>query len=187
MIRRRRQQGATLLVALIILMLLALLGIGAYQTSTTDLKASGNMQARTEALNAAQEAIESVISTSQFVSTPANAVATPCGAPNTLCTDYNGDGAAEYTTRLTPNPSCVATKVLKNADLDFGANADLGCVVGQAQTFGVAGTASGESLCASTVWQITAEASSVSSGAKSTVTQGIGIRVGVDDMVNSCL
>lgn len=188
MTARKSQQGATLVIALIILVLLALLGTSAYQTSTTDLKASGNMQARTEALNAAQEAIETVISSSQFVSDPANAVATPCGAANTLCSDYNGDGVAEYTTRLTPAPACVAVKVIKVAELDLASSDDLGCVVGQSQLFGVAGAGGGgDSLCANSTWQVTAEASSASSGAKVTVSQGIGIRVGVDDMAASCL
>jgi Tfp pilus assembly protein PilX len=185
---RSRQQGMTLLVALVILALLALLGISAWQTSTTDLRASGNMQARTEALNAAQEAIETVISSSQFVSTPANAVDTPCGDANTFCSDYDADGVPEYTTRLTPAPACVAVKVLKMSELDLTSAADVGCVVGQSQQFGVAGASgTGDSLCANTVWQITAEATSASSGAKVTVTQGVGIRVGIDDMAASCL
>lgn len=188
MISRSRQQGVTLVVALVILVLLALLGIGAYQTSTTDLKASGNQQARTEALNAAQEAIETTISTSQFVSTPANAIATPCGDPNTLCADYNGDGVAEYVTRLAPAPACVAVKVIKTVELDLTSASDLGCVVGQSQQFGVAGAGGGgDSLCANTLWQLTAEASAPASGAKVSVTQGVGIRVGVDDMAGSCL
>jgi hypothetical protein len=64
---------------------------------------------------------------------------------------------------------------------------DLGCMTAQSQQFGVAGAVTGDSLCANTVWQITAEASSVTSGAKVTVTQGVGIRVGVDEMAASCL
>ena len=52
---------------------------------------------------------------------------------------------------------------------------------------GVAGASSSDSLCSNTLWQITAESSSASSGAKMTVTQGVGIRVSVDDMASSCL
>ena len=187
MISRNRQQGATLLIALVILVLLGLLGLGAYRTSSTDLNASGNMQARTEALNAAQETIETVISTAQFVSDPANAVPAPCGAANTFCSDYDADGVAEYTTRLTPAPACVSVKVLKNTELDLTSASDIGCMTAQSQQFGVAGAVTGDSLCANTVWQVTAEASSASSGAKVTVTQGVGIRVGVDEMTASCL
>ena len=185
---RAHQQGATLIVALVILVLLALLGLGAFQTSVTDLKVSGNVQARNEALNAAQETIETVISTRQFVSEPSNALPTPCGEANTLCSDLDGDGTPEYRTRLNPMPSCVTMKVIKVVELNMAAAEDLGCAVGQSQQFGVAGvdTTAGDSLCASTVWQVTAEASSETSGAKVTVSQGVGLRVSTDEMSGAC-
>jgi type II secretory pathway pseudopilin PulG len=186
---RSSQRGATLVVALVILVLLALLGLGAYQTSVTDQKASGNMQARTEALNAAQETIETVISSRQFVVDPSNAIATPCEGPNTWCSDLNGDGVPEYKTKLLPAPACVTTKVLKVAELDLNSSEDLSCAVGQSQQFGVAGadTAAGDSLCANTMWEVTAETTAVTGGAKVTVSQGIGLRVGTDEMSGACL
>lgn len=186
---RARQQGATLIVALIILAILALLGMGAYQMSLTDLKTSGNMQVRNEALNAAQEAIETTISTRQFVADPANALQTPCGAANSVCTDLDGDGVPEYRTRLNPTPSCVTMKIIKVAELNLAASEDLGCAVGQSQRFGIAGldAAAGDSLCASTVWQVTAEAISETSGAKVTVSQGVGLRMGTDEVSAACI
>ena len=188
MTSRKRQEGATLIVALIMLVLLALFGLSGYHTALTDMKTSGNMQARTEALNAAQEAIETVISTPQFVANPANALQTPCGAPNTYCTDYNGDGVPEYTVRLAPAPTCVTMKMIKVVELNLENPEDLGCAVGQSQHFGVAGAGgAGDSLCANSVWQVTAEATSSVSNAKVTASQGVGIRVGVDDMTSACL
>ena len=185
-----RQSGATLIVALILLVLVGLLGLGAFQTSLTDQKTSGNVQARNEALNAAQEAIEMTISTRQFATDPANALTAPCaGEANTFCTDYDGDGTPEYRTRLTPEPACVTMKVIKVADLDLSSSEDLGCAVGQAQQFGVAGSSAsaGDSLCASTVWQVTAESTAVASNAKVTVSQGVGMRIGTDEMSGACL
>ena len=186
---RSNQRGATLVVALILLLLLALLGLGAFQTSVTDMKASGNMQARTEALNAAQETIETVISSRQFVVEPNNAITKPCEGPNTYCSDLNGDGTPEYKTQLAPAPTCKTMKMLKVVELDLGSNDDLGCAVGQSQQFGVAGAdvAAGDSLCASSVWEVTAETAAVNGGAKVTVSQGIGIRVGADEMTGTCL
>jgi Tfp pilus assembly protein PilX len=185
----RLQRGATLIVALIVLLLLALLGLGAFHTSITDLKTSGNMQARNEALNAAQETIETAISTRQFVSDPANALTTPCGVANTFCTDLDGDGIAEYRTRLNPMPSCVTMKVIKVVDLNVAVSEDLSCAVGQSQQFGIVGldVSAGDSLCASTVWQVTAEASSATSDAKVTATQGVGLRLGTDDVAGACI
>ena len=184
----RRQRGMTLVIALIMLVLLALFGLSGYHTSVTDLKTSGNMQARTEALNAAQEAIETTISTPRFITDPANSLATPCGSANTFCTDYNADGVAEYTVRLEPAPTCVSKKVIKVLELNLDNAEDLGCSVGQSQQFGVAGAGNaGDSLCANSTWQVTAEASSSVSNAKVTVSQGVGVRVGVDDVSASCL
>ena len=184
----KRQSGATLVVALIMLLLLALFGLSGYHTSLTDMRSSGNMQARTEALNAAQEAIETAISTPQFVSDPANALQTPCGAPNTFCSDYNGDGVPEYTARLVPAPTCVTKKMIKVMELNLSNTEDLGCAVGQAQQFGIAGAGGGgDSLCANTVWNVTAEASSAVTSAKVTVSQGVSTRIGIDDMAAACL
>lgn len=187
---RRSQRGATLVVALIMLVLLALLGMGAYRTSLTDQMASGNVQARNEALNAAQEAIEVAISSRQFVQDPANALTAPCGGePNTYCTDLDRDGTPEYRTRLVPAPACTSMRVIQVVELDPGVAEDLSCVVGQAQNFGVSGAAAaaGDSICANTLWQITAEATAVSGGAKVTVSQGMGLRIATDEMAGACL
>lgn len=184
---RSRQRGATLIVALILLTLLTLFAISALNTGTTNLKIVGNMQSRTEAMYAAQEAIETVVSTPLFISSPANAVLSPCGAANTLCTDINGDGTNDYTTRLFPQPACVYKRVIAISELNLATSDDVGCTSGQAQTFGVMGANTGDSLCASTVWEITAETTSALSGAQVTVTQGIGVRISTDNMSTSCL
>lgn len=182
----RSQRGATLLVALIMLVLLTLFAISAFNTGTTNLKVVGNMQARSEALNVAQHAVETVVSTPLFIASPANAVANPCGAPNTLCTDIAGIGATEYTTRLVPQPSCVTVRPIKNEELNLANSEDLGCAAGQLQQFGVAGAVSGNSLCANTVWEITAETTGAATGAKVKVTQGVGVKVSLDD-TSTCL
>jgi hypothetical protein len=171
------------------LTLLALFAFTAHRTSLIDLKTAGNSQARMEALNAAQEAIEITISTPQFVTSPADAISTPCGEPNTLCTDFNNDGVAEYRARLEPEPSCIAMKVIQSVELDLTNSEDLGCAVGQGQQFGIAGadTAASESLCANTTWNLTAKAIASTGGATVTVSQGVGIRVGTADMASACL
>ena len=104
----RSQRGATLFIALVMLVMLTMFAVSSLNSSTTNLKVVGNMQSRGEALNAAQETIETVISTPQFISNPANAVLNPCGTANRLCTDLTGDGTPEYTTQLVPMPTCVS-------------------------------------------------------------------------------
>jgi len=179
----RAQGGATLVIALIMLVVITLLAVSALSTTNMNLKVVGNMQSRGEALHAAQQAIETVISTPQFIANPANAVLNPCGAANTLCTDLNGDGTPEYITRLIPAPSCVSVKAIKISELNLSSAEDLGCSAVQAQQFGVA---SGDSLCANTTWEITAETSSTFSRTKVTVTQGVAVRVSAVDAEALC-
>jgi Tfp pilus assembly protein PilX len=191
--RIRSQRGATLVIALIMLVLLTLFALSALNTGTTNLKVVGNMQARTEALDAAQQTIENVISTPLFTSSPGNAILNPSGAANTLCTDAAGNWVADcttaaYKTLLNPQPACVTVRAIKSTELVLTNPADLACAGGQAQQFGVAGAVTGDSLCANSVWEITAETTVVATGVNAaTVTQGIGIRISTDDMATSCL
>jgi hypothetical protein len=179
----RGQDGATLIIALIMLAVISLLAASSLSTTGMNLKVVGNMQSRGEALHAAQQAIESVISTPRFIADPADAVADPCGAANTLCTDLDGDGAPEYVTRLDPAPACIALRVVRASELDLSSAEDLSCAPGQARRPGVA---TGDSLCAETVWDITAEARATFSRTKVTVTQGVAVRVRVADAQALC-
>ena len=193
----RRQRGATLVIALIMLILLTLFAVSALNTSTTNLKVVGNMQAQTEAFNAAQAAIESVISTPLFTTSPANAVTAVCAgggfSANQMCTDYAGNwttnyNAAAYIVRLTPQPACVTVRAIKLTELIFAfGSPDNECALGQAQQFGVVGAVTGDSLCANSVWEITAETVAAVSGAKAAAVQGIGIRISTDAMATSCI
>lgn len=183
----RSQQGATLFIALVMLVMLTMFAVSSLNSSTSNLKVVGNMQTRGEALNAAQETIETVISTPQFITNSANAVLNPCGAANTLCTDLTGDGVPEYTTQLMPAPSCVAVTGIKLSDLVLTNIEDLGCAAGQSQQFGVTGAVTGDSLCANTLWDVTAQTTGTANSARVTVTQGVGVRISADESATSCL
>lgn len=186
------QRGATLFVTLIMLVVISLFLVSAMNTANTNLRVVGNMQARSEAISVAQEALETVLSTPTFISSPTNAVASPCGSANTLCKDINLDdttstGSALYTTVLDPVPSCVTVKPIKNSELNLAISEDLGCAAGQAQQFGVSGAVTGDSLCSSTVWEVTAKTTDVSTGATVTISQGVGVRISADDAGAACL
>lgn len=191
------QRGATLVIALIMLVLLTLFALSALNTSTTNLKMVGNMQAQTEALNAAQQGIDTVISRTDFVTTPAAAVVNPCGAANQLCMDKDGNPTtnlanAYYTTKIsgapfdTAKPACIQVRPIKTTELVYTITEDQPCFVGAKQQFGTAGATSGDSLCAASVYQITAETTGAN-GATASITQGVGIRISVDAMETSCL
>lgn len=190
-----RQQGATLIVTLVMLIMLTLFAISAMNTSTTNLQVVGNMQVRHEGLRATQEAIEATLSTTQFLVTPLNAVANPCGVQNTLCTDLNGDGVPDLTTRLTPAPACKQARTIKVSELQVSSpnSEDVGCLQAQQQgTFAVAGAqTSGDSLCGQTVWEITAQtlnsgAGTATSDVNVSATQGVGVRMKALDVASNC-
>jgi hypothetical protein len=184
----RRERGATLVIALIMLVLLTLFAVSGLNTGTTNLKIVGNMQSRGEAMNTAQEAIETAISTPQFIATPENAVLNPCGTANMLCADLNADGVVDYVTRLNPAPACVTTQPIKMSEIKPDDPEDKDCMTEQSSSgFGIAGVNTGSSLCAHSVWEITAETTSAQSGARAAVTQGVGVRISTDKMATSCL
>ncbi len=185
-LRQQTQRGATLIITLVMLVVLTLFAITSLNTANSNLKVVGNMQARTEAANIAQEAIETVISSTLFTTNPANAVLAPCGSANTLCTDINSDGVTDYTTVLNPAPRCITVTPILNSALVLTNADDLGCSSGQVQAFGVSGAVSGESLCSNAVWEITAVTTGASSGATATVIQGVGTRISADAAGSSC-
>ena len=67
---KNRQTGATLITALIMLIVLTLLVVSGIRSSSTNLRIAGNMQMQEEAIAAAQQAIENVISTTDFNAAP---------------------------------------------------------------------------------------------------------------------
>ena len=171
--RPQRQSGMTLLIAMIILVMITLLAVSAYRVSNTNLKVVGSMQGRQEGVSAAQAVIEQVLSSVQFTRAPAGVAAQHWGI------DINGDTKEDFDVKLSPQPRCVrVAPVVLGAKI---AAADLPCV-GSA----VLGKAHLSAYCSDTIWEITAATQDKLTGANTTVRQGVGVRVAVDDAASSC-
>jgi Tfp pilus assembly protein PilX len=99
------QSGAALVVGLIMLGLITMVITTAFNMSTTNLRAVGNMQSRDESLAAANAAIERVIA-SDFQ----NGIAAP--APQEIDINYNG--STDFTATFAI-PSCLSA-VADNTD-----------------------------------------------------------------------
>jgi Tfp pilus assembly protein PilX len=156
-----RQRGSTLLISLIMLVLLTLIAISAMNASTSSIQVVGNSQFRAEANAAAQQAIESVISNSDFQTV----------APAAQNIDINGDGNNDYTVTFSPAPSCVSYVPVAATD----ANVPKIC-------FGSIGD-----ICFWTVWDITAQVTDINgSGAATTVHQGIRTIAGLNAALAQC-
>ena len=170
-----RQQGAALIVSLIMLILISLLAVASFRLGKSDLQIVGNMQQRKQALSAAQQTIEQVISSTQFTATPTNAVFNPCITQNTACVDVNGDGAPDVNVGIVV--LCNAIQPILNAALNFSNPNDAGCLIGSGQDTGVTGAANGNSMCSSSVWDVQATAVDQVTSAQYVVDQGVAVRV----------
>lgn len=167
---RRRQRGATLLIAMIFLVLMMLAVASAIKVTNVNTKVVGNMQIEKESEAAAQQAIETVIST-DFTLLPAQ---------QTIPVDINNSGQTNEYQVDVPAPVCVSVKPIKQSELDPAKAADQGCnVSGAAQNTGLVGqSGNGNSLCSNSNWEIsaTAKAPGVAT-TNTTTTLGVARRV----------
>lgn len=169
MIFSRKQKGSTLLVALIMLMLLTLIAISAMNSTTSSIQVVGNAQFREEAGAAAQQGIESIISSNFTISPAASTV------PVTF-------GVATYTAAV-ETPTCISSIGLTNSALDPTNANDAPCLSsGSATNTGLI-SASGVSLgtaqswCYDQKWDIRATVADTNTGANTAVHQGVSMRV----------
>jgi Tfp pilus assembly protein PilX len=182
-----RQRGFTLIVALVMLLLVTMLAMTSFNLGKTNMQVVSNMQHRNEAIAAADQTLEEVISSTQFFTTPTDALPSPCnGTANTRCVDSNGDGKPDVTVTITPAPKCVKAQAIKNTALDMSKAEDVGCALGAGQSFGVAGSVTGDSLCEDSVWEVNAVAADAVTEAQVQLTRGIAVRVAKDDVATSC-
>jgi Tfp pilus assembly protein PilX len=184
-----QQRGITLVVGLIMLVLLTLMAIAAFHMGSAQQTIVSNAQHRNEATDAAQQAIETVVNSSNFMVNPSAAIPTSnCsgGGSNTLCTDVNGDGIADIKVTLSPQPTCISGAPINASTLDFSKAEDLGCSSGIQQSFGVQGATSADSLCAQSNWEVTAVANDTATKTNVTVVQGVSARIATTDLTNNC-
>jgi Tfp pilus assembly protein PilX len=109
----RKQRGATLLVGLVMLVVLTLLVVSAIRVSSTNLKVVGNMQVKSEAVAAAQQAIEGILSDVTNFYTP---------TARTTTVDINNDGIADYTVTLSA-PACLKLVAVDGYSVEFAESA----------------------------------------------------------------
>lgn len=90
------QQGATLIVGLIMLAIITVMVATAFSFGSTNLKSVSNMQFRSEALAAANKALEQVIS-SPFTSAP---------QASQILVDIDNDNTNDYVVNIA-QPTCI--------------------------------------------------------------------------------
>lgn len=187
------QRGATLVIALIMLTLLTLLAIATLRVGRGSLQVAGNAQARAVAQDAAQQIVNQIISNKTFAEAPNNVLdnsncpASYNAPPNSRCVDVHGDGKTVVLVALSPAPRCVQMRPIPSSELDLTRAEDLGCTQGlNNQASGIVGGGAFNSLCANTLWELSAQASDPVTGAQASVVQGVSLRVSTDAASTSC-
>lgn len=190
----RTQQGATLLVALIFLLIFAVMAASALSGSMTSARSIGNSQWRNEAVNAANDAIDRLLSSVEFAERATIVTSRINAAP--LETDVNGDGNPDVRVTFPPvtiagattqGPSCLRARPVPETSLDPKNPQDTVCFGGSdpnATGVGMADAAGGGSsasvppgTCSNTEWTITVRAEDEVTNTRVDVTQGVGVRV----------
>lgn len=148
LISARSQRGATLIIGLIMIVLITLIVVNAFSLSSTNLKAVGNMQVRNEAIAAANQAIEQVLS-SPFTNAP---------AAQSLNVDINKDGTNDYVVAIAL-PTCRRAVIAASAD---PSDVELGPSLSSGSTW-------------NTEWDIDSTVIDATSGASVRVRQGVRV------------
>jgi hypothetical protein len=147
------QRGATLAVGLIMLVLITVLVTSAFNLSTTNLAAVGNMQFRDEAIAGANKAIEQVLS-SPFTDSPAG---------QAINVDIDNDDTPDYEVVFSA-PTCVS-------DSEIVVNGAALSSLSLGSSFAVAG-----STFYDTIWDLSASVTDASrSGASVQIHQGVRV------------
>lgn len=178
MMRKHGQRGATLLVALVMLVVLTLLVVSAIRASSANLRIAGNMQMQTEASVAAQQAIESVLSTN-FTDAAYLAKNFPAGAASSVAVDINNDGTFDYTAAIS-QPSCTGSIPVLNSDPVIPAECVSSSTASNTGIMSASGAAvaTAQSWCNAQQWDVGTRATSLSgSGASSNLHQGVYLYV----------
>ncbi len=155
----RDQRGATLIIGLILLVLIGLIVVNAFTLSSSNLKSVGNMQVREEAVAAANQAVEQVISSDFTASLVAQ----------TVTVDINKDDSVDYTVAVA-TPTCVrATRSAFSPPSDV----ELGPGMSGGSTW-------------NTDWDISATVNDASTGAGVRVRQGVRVLLSQSQRAAAC-
>lgn len=188
-LRNTRQNGAVLFVGLIMLILITLIAVSAIRLAKTNMLIAGNEQFQMEAEDAANYHLDQALNTDKFTTTNLKA------EPNTLPA-FDGSSASssqEYNVTI-PTPTCKRYRYLKKSELVGAGNsvpleniACFGSAGGSGITIVVdAASLNDNSLCATSLWEMTADVEVPSTGTKAQVAQGVEMRIDYAEAKSAC-
>lgn len=184
-----RQRGAVLFVGLIMLILITLLAVSAIRLANTNLLVAGNEQFQKEAEDAANYHLDLALNSANFIDSN---VATTADLP-AFAGAANTGTSTSYNVTVAP-PICKRYRYIKKGELvnpvDNSVPVDnLPCFGGSSATgiTIVSATAlNDDSLCATSLWEMTANTELPGTGAKAQVVQGIEMRIDYAKAKDAC-
>lgn len=195
---RAPQRGAVLFVGLIMLILITLLAVSAIRLANTNLLVVGNEQFQKEAEDAANYHLDVALNSNEFT---ARNVSRDVQLPAF-------DGAAvtpETSYRVTvPPPTCKRYRYIKQGELiakrtviidgeekeeQYVPPDNVACFGGKPTDILIIDPTtniSGNSLCATSLWEMTANVDLPGTGAKAQVIQGVEMRIDYAEAKDAC-
>jgi hypothetical protein len=183
-----RERGSTLIISLVFLLVFLVMALSIFRGALTSSQAIGNMQWRNEAISAANETIDLLLSNAN-VATQTPTVVAQVNANGGIPYDINGDNAADVIVRFptiagVTGPQCLRVRPIPATELSPSRAEDAGCFTSSTaggiavEGGGGATPASGpSSLCANSEWSMTVRATDASTSTSVDVTQGFAVRV----------
>ena len=181
------QRGSTLIIGLVMLLLTSISLVTVYNMTQTSVNIVQNLQSQNNAVDLANSTLEAAISTTRVVNAPGAVFLVGCqDSLNTRCYDIDADGETDVSVELTPDPFCVQSQIIQNNQLNLADPVDASCVISTRTDYGVVGSANQNSLCANSMWEVTAVASDELSSTRQTIRGNYGVRVSTDAVDTSC-
>lgn len=191
-----RQAGAAMIVGLIMLVLITLTVIGAFALSQGNLKAVGNIQVRNEVVAAANRAVEQAVSSLL----PAGTASLTPPAAVEYQVDINNDGVNDYDVQVAA-PVCVRVTVVNPPSGGSGpggigggqtsstvktGSGNVGMGAGSSGATPSTGPWDGATAQYYSVWDISASVADKTTGAATTVRDGVRVLISQQQAVQFC-
>jgi hypothetical protein len=182
-----REKGSILIVSLVFLLVFLVMALSVYRGALTSSQAIGNMQWRNEAISAANEAIDRLLSTSRVATEAAIVTGEVNATP--FVYDVNADNAPDVRVNFPPveidgvtraGPRCLRLMPIPPSALSPTRAEDAGCFASSSSGgIAVEGTpvTGSTSLCANSEWSMTVQATDPSTNTSVDVVQGFAVRV----------
>jgi hypothetical protein len=168
-VQRSKEQGSVLLVTMVFLLLFAIVATTVFRGSQTSVQAVGNMQWRTEAINASNEVVANILSDNVFITNALTHGMKSTASPNgKFSTDVNGDGTPDISVNI-DSIVCSYFAEVKQEDLDPDNPADLACMN--------SGNMPAATFCSEVQFSVLLTATDPVSAASVQIEQGVGVRV----------